>query len=199
MKKSIFILTLLFALISSTQAQSIKDLLNKETITSVVSAVTGTSTSKELDMEGTWTYTGAAVELKSDNILKKTGGKLATSSVESKLDSQLSKIGIKEGVTTFSFLSDGTFDVVLSNKTQQGTYDLDTSANKVNLVFAGAVTIAANVSQSNNEMTLTFDADKFMTAVSTISNVTGNTSLNTLNSLLQGYDGILVGLTLKKQ
>ncbi|MDH6307265.1 hypothetical protein M2451_000414 [Dysgonomonas sp. PFB1-18] len=200
MKKNIFILTLfLFALVSNGHAQSLKDLLNKETISSVVSAVTGSSSSTDTDISGTWSYTGSAVELKSDNILKKAGGKLATSSIESKLNSQLSKVGIKEGATTFTFNSDSTFTVALSSKTQSGTYSIDKSTEKINLVFSESATIAANYSQSDSEMTLTFDADKFMSVISYVSSSTGNSTLGTLNSLLQGYDGIQIGLTLKKQ
>ncbi|MDR2956402.1 MAG: DUF4923 family protein [Prevotella sp.] len=199
MKKNISILTLfLFALVSNGHAQSLKDLLNKETISSVVSSVTGSSSSST-DISGTWSYTGSAVELQSDNILKKAGGKLATSSIESKLNTQLGKVGIKEGATTFTFNSDSTFSVTLSSKTQNGTYSIDKSTEKINLVFSESATIAANYSQSGSEMTLTFDADKFMTVISYVSNATGNSTLSTLNSLLQGYDGIKAGLTLKKQ
>ncbi len=199
MKKNILILTLLslFALVNKGYAQSLKDLFNKETISDVVSTVTGTVDSS--DITGTWSYTGSAVELRSNNILKKAGGKLATSNIESKLNSQLGKLGIKEGATTFTFDPDDTFSVALSSKSQQGTYNIDTSTQKINLIFAEAATITANVSQSGNKMTLTFDADKFMTIISYVSSTTGNSTLNTLNSLLQGYDGIQIGLTLKKQ
>lgn len=199
MKRSVFVFSLLLlAIVNSSHAQSLKDLLNKETIEGVISTVTGSS--GDLEVAGTWTYTGSAVVLESDNVLKKAGGSIATSTIESKLNTQLEKLGIKEGSTTFTFQSDDTFTVTMKNKTQEGTYTIDESASKINLTFTtGSVAIAANVSQSSNEMTLTFDADKFMTAISYISNITNNSTLSALNTVLQSYDGVQVGLTLKKQ
>ena len=53
----IFVAALLMA--SNSQAQSLKDLFNKENIEKVVNSVTGKSTAS---MEGTWVYTGSAIE-----------------------------------------------------------------------------------------------------------------------------------------
>ena len=65
----IFVAALLMA--SNSQAQSLKDLFNKENIEKVVNSVTGKSTAS---MEGTWVYTGSAIEFESDNLLQKAGG-----------------------------------------------------------------------------------------------------------------------------
>ena len=199
MKKNIFILAFLsfFAFSINSNAQSLSGLLNKNNISKVVSEVTGTS--DKIDVVGKWSYSGSAVELKSSNILKNAGGKVATSTIENNLDSQLSKIGIQEGITSFDFKSDSTFTVTAKNKTQNGTYSLNTSTKKMNLTFAGKATLAADVSVSGNEMTLTFDADKLVTAVSYISKVTKNSSLNTISSLLGSYDDVRSGFTLTKQ
>ena len=70
----IFVAALLMA--SNSRAQSLKDLLNKENIEKVVNAVTGKSTAS---MEGTWIYTGSAIEFESDNLLQKAGGSVAAS------------------------------------------------------------------------------------------------------------------------
>lgn len=62
MKKSVFSLAFIATLLlvsANSQAQSLKDLFNKENVEKVVSAVTGKNT---VDMTGTWSYTGAAIE-----------------------------------------------------------------------------------------------------------------------------------------
>ena len=48
----------------SAQAQSLKDLLNRDNVEKLVGAVTGVNLA---EMTGTWVYTGAAVEFESDN------------------------------------------------------------------------------------------------------------------------------------
>ena len=63
MKKNILFIAwvALFSLFASnSQAQSLKDLLNKDNISKVVNAITGTP--ETIDMTGTWTYSGLAVE-----------------------------------------------------------------------------------------------------------------------------------------
>ena len=97
MKKNILFIAwvALFSLFASnSQAQSLKDLLNKDNISKVVNAITGTP--ETIDMTGTWTYSGSAVEFESDNLLMKAGGAAAATMAENKLNEQLSKVGIKE-------------------------------------------------------------------------------------------------------
>ena len=89
------------------QAQSLKDLFNKENIEKVVNAVTNNT---NINMEGTWTLTGSAIEFETDDLLKKAGGALATQALEEKLDEQLSKIGITAGKLSFTFNADSTFN-----------------------------------------------------------------------------------------
>ena len=49
----------------SAQAQSLKDLLNRDNVEKLVGAVTGVNLA---EMTGTWVYTGAAVEFESDKL-----------------------------------------------------------------------------------------------------------------------------------
>ena len=91
MKKSVFSVAFIVTLLlvsANSQAQSLKDLFNKENVEKVVSAVTGKNT---VDMTGTWSYTGSAIEFESDNLLMKAGGAVAATTAEAKLNEQLSK------------------------------------------------------------------------------------------------------------
>jgi len=97
MKKYVLSLAVVSALLlvtTNVQAQSWKDLFNKDNIEKVVNAVTGNQT---IDMTGTWTYSGSAIEFESDNLLQKAGGAAAAAVAEKKLDEQLAKVGIKDG------------------------------------------------------------------------------------------------------
>ena len=71
MKKYVLSLAIVSALLFVTtniQAQSWADLFKKENIEKVVNAVTGNNA---IDMTGTWTYSGSAIEFESDNLLQK--------------------------------------------------------------------------------------------------------------------------------
>ena len=117
MKKNILFIAwvALFSLFASnSQAQSLKDLLNKDNISKVVNAITGTP--ETIDMTGTWTYSGSAVEFESDNLLMKAGGAAAATMAENKLNEQLSKVGIKEGQMSFTFNDESTFTSTVGKK-----------------------------------------------------------------------------------
>lgn len=198
MRRNIFICTILLLFITiNSQAQSLSDLFSKENINKVASAVTDKT--NEASIIGNWVYDGSAVELKSNNVIKNAGGKLATSTIEDNLDKQFSKVGIEKGTAVFNFQADSTFIVILKNKTQKGKYSIDKSNSKMDLTFAGKATLSGEYTISNDQMTLTFDADKLVTVVSYISKMANNSSLNTLNSLLSSFDDVRTGFTLTKQ
>ncbi len=86
MKKSflsIAFLAVFMLTATNSQAQSWSDLLNKDNISKVVNAITGTTES--IDMTGTWSYKGSAVEFESDNLLMKAGGAAAATMAETHL------------------------------------------------------------------------------------------------------------------
>lgn len=69
MKKNIVSLAFMAVFLlmgTNSQAQSWKDLLNKDNISKVVNAITGTP--ETIDMTGTWNYKGSAVEFESENL-----------------------------------------------------------------------------------------------------------------------------------
>ena len=51
---------------------------------------------------------------------------------------------------------------------------------------------------SDGSISILYDADKLLDVVNMISSKTSNTSLKTISSLLGSYDGIKVGMNLKK-
>ena len=190
--KCTFIVVLLLP--SGIHAQSLKELLNKENIEKVVNAVTNNS---NIDMTGTWNFTGSALELETDNLLQQVGGTLTSSALKKKLDEQLNKIGIKPGQLSFTFNADSTFTVNAGNKPMNGTYSYDSSTQKVNLKIVKTVGLNAKVNCTSDNMDLLFDADKLLQLLTYLSSKSGNSTLQTLSNLAGSYDGMLLGLGLQ--
>lgn len=194
---STWVVLLSLSMSQTTQAQSLKDLLNKGNIEKAVNALTGNSTT--IDMTGNWKYTGSAIELQSDNILSNLGGTAASSIAENKLNEQLSKIGITEGKLSFTFNADSTFVAQVSKKKLQGSYSYDATTNKVNLKFAKVVGMNAKLNCTSSNMDLLFNADKLLKLLTYLSNKSSNSTLKTLGSLSENYNGMLIGFALKKE
>ena len=71
------------------------------TLTSVLTSLLGGSSQVTAsNLQGTWTYRKADCVFETQNLLLKAGGEVAATKIESQLESQLSKFGIKPGVCT---------------------------------------------------------------------------------------------------
>ena len=197
MKKSLTLSLTVAALFvcSSVSAQSLNSILSK--VESVVNSVTGSSTATSV--EGTWSYTGPAVDLESDNVLTNVAGTAASSTLESQLSEQLEKVGITEGKMTFTFNADSTFTATVSSKNVSGTYTYDSSAEEMKLKFSKVVNITAQVNLTSTQLDLLFSADKLLTVISAISSKTSSSTLSTISSLASNYDGVNLGFELTKQ
>lgn len=199
MKKSILSLAFLAAfLLTATngRAQSWKDLFNKDNISKVVNAISGTP--ETIDMSGTWNYKGSAVEFESENLLMQAGGAAAATMAENKLNEQLSKVGIRDGKMNFTFNADSTFTSTVGRKTLRGTYSYDASTKQVDLKFLKLLNLHAKVNCSTNSMELLFNSDKLLKLLAFIGSKSNSTALKTVSSLADNYDGMMLGFELSK-
>ncbi|MBO4598349.1 MAG: DUF4923 family protein [Bacteroidaceae bacterium] len=189
--KSTLLAMALFCVPSLSHAQ-LGDILNK-----VVSAVTTPSVSAN-QLEGTWIFTGSAVQLESDNILKKAAGSAISSQAQKKFDNYLTQAGIKEGNLTFTFKSDGTFDKTIGEKNKaSGKYTV--SGDKLTLTYdMTGISSTTTVSVSGNEFSMLYDADKVLTGIEFIGSKVNNSTVQTITSLLKEYDGMNLGMKFKK-
>lgn len=201
MKKNVILPAVLIVCLCTpvqSYAQSFKDLFNKENISKVVNAVTGHTTA--IDMTGTWSYTGPAIEFESDNLLKKAGGAVAATAAEKKLKEQLAKIGIKEGQMDFTFNADSTFTNTMGKRTLKGTYSYNASEGKVQLKYMKLLPLNAKVNCTPEKMELLFNSDKLLKLITFLSSKSNNASLKAISSLADSYEGMLLGFeTFKKQ
>ena len=72
----------------------------------LLSGVLGGSTLSANSIVGTWNYTGADCVFETENLLAKAGGAVAANKVESEINDNLAKVGIKKGSCAFTFNSD---------------------------------------------------------------------------------------------
>ena len=184
-------------------AQSLGDILKKvtgnETVKNVVETVTGTTL--PVDVKGTWTYSGTAVKFESDDLLKSTAASLAASQVEDKLDSYAANIGIKAGTFSFTFNEDKTFSATVKGKSFNGTYTVSEDYKTISLQFGKAIGLkpfTATISATSGQLDLLFQADKLLELLGKLTSTSGNSTLKTIGSLVNQYDGMMLGLELKK-
>ena len=184
-------------------AQSLTDLLKKVTdndvVKNVVENVTGTSL--PVDVKGTWTYSGTAVKLESDDILKSTAASLAASQIEDKLDQYVAKVGIKAGTFSFTFKEDNSFTAAVLGKSFNGTYTLSEDYKTISLQFGktiGLKPFTAAVSATSSQLDLLFQADKLLELLGKLTSSSSNSTLKTVGTLVNQYDGMKLGLELKK-
>ena len=184
-------------------AQTLKDLLkkatNNETVKNVVESVTGTTL--PVDVKGTWTYSGTAVKFESEDLLKSTAASLAAGQVEDKLDEYVQKVGIKAGTFSFTFNEDKTFSANVKGKSFNGTYSVSEDYKTMTLQFGKTFAtkpFTAAISATSAQLDLLFQADKLLELLEKLTASSNNATLKTVSTIAGQYDGMQLGLELKK-
>ncbi len=202
--KSIIIASVLCLAGNTVSAQTLKDILgkvaNNSTVTDIVEQVTGVNLSKG-DIKGTWNYTGSAVKLESEDLVKSAAAGVAATQVEKKLDEYLAKAGLKSGTFSFTFNEDNTFYTTVKGKNFNGTYTLAEDGKTLNLKYGktlGSTGITATAQINASTFELLFKADKLLDLIGKLTSATSNSTLKTIGSLAGQYDGMKIGLELQK-
>lgn len=195
MTKVRVLLTAAFFCMSATsiQAQSIKDILS-----GVISNVVGDKATTESSFKGTWKYNAPACEFESDNLLAKAGGTAAADKIEKRVAPLLKSVGVNGIVYTFD--GKGKYTSKIKKRVTEGTYKFDSKAKTITFTPTIGMAYTAHVAVQGSTMTLTFEADKLMTTLKTISNATSklSTTAALINTLMNSYSGMRVGFELKK-
>ena len=174
---------------------------NTDVLGNLLSSLLGSSTTvSKSDLWGTWNYTGTDCVFESENLLAKAGGAVAASKIEEQLNTHLAKVGISKGACSYTFNKDNTYTATIGKRTISGTYTLDSSKKTVKLTYlAGLGSMTAHVAKTGNTLSLLVDSDKLLTLVKGASVLSkGSSTLTTISQLLNNYDGMLVGIQLKK-
>ena len=176
-------------------------LSNGGTTDDLLSGITSIFSDKKVatidDLVGEWTYTEPAVVFMSENLLKKAGGKLASSAIEKTIETQLSKVGITKGAMKMTFARNGRFTQTIAGRRLGGTFTI--KGKEVVLKYAGEIKQLVGTTQvDGNDLLIVMDASKMLTYLKAIGSISGNASLKTATSLLGSMDGMLCGLRLNR-
>ena len=159
----------------------------------------GSSAVTASDLQGTWIYRKADCVFETQNLLLKAGGEMAATKIESQLESQLGKVGITPGACSFTFNSDGTYVATIGQYNLTGNYTLNTKSNTLTMTYlAGIGRISPKVVKTGASISLLFEGDKLLSMVQKVGKLTSNSTVSSLSSLINSYDGMLVGMQLSK-
>ena len=176
-------------------------LSNGGTTDDLLSGITSIFSDKKVatidNLVGEWTYTEPAVVFMSENLLKKAGGKLASSAIEKAIETQLNKVGITKGAMKMTFTRNGRFTQTIGGRRLRGTFTI--KGKEVVLKYAGEIKQLVGTTQvDGNDLLIVMDASKMLTYLKAIGSISGNASLKTATSLLGSMDGMLCGLRLNR-
>ena len=185
-------------------AQTLKDILgkvkNNSTVSDIVEKVTGIDISKG-DIKGTWNYTGSAVKLESEDLMKSAAAGVAATQIENKMDEYLAKAGLQRGAFSFTFNEDNTFTTTVKGKTFNGTYTFSEEDAVINLKYGKSLKstgVTATAQLNGTTLELLFKADKLLDLIGKLTSATSNSTLKTIGTLAGQYDGMKIGLELQK-
>lgn len=195
MMKKLLLLACLFNLLEvSVFAQDWKSILS-----GVAKEVIGDKLTTAESVVGTWEFASPACKFESDNLLAKAGGEAVATQIEQKLEPLYNKIGLDSCVLTFK--GDSTYVLRLKNGvSSNGTYSFDAENKTLTLKTRLGVSVKAQAEVIGNTMNLQFNADKLMSALQALTNLVSkiNSNASTINSLITNYDGLMLGLELKR-
>lgn len=161
--------------------------------------LSSSSTLSQSDLVGTWSYSGSNCVFESENLLAKAGGAIAANKIESELNTQLAKVGIKEGACSFTFNKDNTYTATIGGRTLQGSYTLDTKNKKIKMTYlAGLASMTPRITKQGNKVNLLIESSKLLMLMKGASVLAKGTSLSGISSILNNYEGMYIGLQLKK-
>ena len=159
----------------------------------------GSSAVTASDLQGTWTYRKADCVFETQNLLLKAGGEMAATKIESQLESQLGRVGITPGACSFTFNSDGTYVATIGQYNLTGNYTLNTKSNTLTMTYlAGIGRISPKVVKTGASISLLFEGDKLLSMVQKVGKLSSNSTVSSLSTLINSYDGMLVGMQLSK-
>lgn len=165
----------------------------------ILASVTGSITTTQANLIGTWTYTEPCVQFESDNLLTQAGGAAAAAKVENQLVSIYKMAGITPGKLTFNFAKDGTVTYTIGSRTNTGKYVFDAKNKIVGITTASGMNINAYVTISGQLMSLCFDSSKVLSLFSAAGSLSnGQSTLGNIGAIAQNFKGMKTGFKFKR-
>lgn len=159
---------------------------------SILTSLLGNGKITSAAIVGTWTYAQPQVSFESNNALGQIGGELMANSLEKQLSTQLEKIGLKAGISKFTFDNNGNVAMTIGGKTTNGTYQLN--GNQLTMTGAlGVAKLTSTVTINANQLYMLFDASTLFTSLTKL-----GSNISTLSSLLKNFNGMKLGWSMTK-
>ncbi len=204
MKKLVSLILVAAAFSLSANAQSILDKLGS--LGNVISNAAGVIYSAPVSLNGTYAYNGVAVSATSSEggLLTNLAGTAATSTIETKADDYLAKVGIKPGAMTFTFNPDEkTFTLNVGKLSIPGTFTVGDGEKTVSLVFGKKfqyLSMTGSLESSLGNVKMVFPVNKAMALIKKVASTLGQSSseLGSLVKLADGYDNFRLGFKMNK-
>lgn len=147
---------------------------------------------------GTWNFKGSAFVFESENALANLGSDAIASQVEAKVDQYLAKLKIEEGSCAITFNEDSTCVFTAGKKTLNGTYEFNAETKELKLTYAGLLSTTAYLVYDAGTINIVYQSDGLLRILKAIGSMSTNSTLSLLNTLLDQYDGLRIGMAFTK-
>ncbi len=155
------------------------------------------------DLQGTWQYAAPACKFQSENFLKSAGGAVVSSQIANKLAPYYEKLGFSASKYSYTFDTNGGFTMNFGKIPLKGSVSKAEKEDYFQMEFVklGSYALATTpvyIEVSGNKMLMLYEVDKFIDMFRSLVGQLGITTLDSIFSLLDGYDGVLIGFELTK-
>ena len=171
------------------------------TIGNVLGNIVATDKVELNQLFGTWNYSSPAVGFQSEDILKKVGGSAASAKLENDLKDYYAKVGFDN--VSLSVAEDASFAMKTKYATLKGELEKGEDGIFIfNFKAFGRIklgSLKAYTTLSGSTLSLTFDIKKLVELAKKVSKYTNVSTIESLITLVDSYEGITAGFKLKKQ
>lgn len=147
---------------------------------------------------GTWNFKGSAFVFESENALANLGSDAIASQVEAKVDQYLAKLNIKDGLCSITFNEDNTCIFAVGKKNLNGTYEFNAETKELKLSYAGLLSTTAFLVYDAGTINIVYQSDGLLRILKAIGSMSSNGTVALLNTLLEQYDGLRIGMAFSK-
>lgn len=147
---------------------------------------------------GTWDFKGSAFVFESENALATLGSDAIASQVEAKVDKHLAKLNIKEGTCTITFNEDNTCIFTAGKRSLNGTYEYNADTKELALNFGALIKTTAYLVYDAGTINIVYQSDGLLRILKAIGSMSSNSTLALLNTLLDQYNGLRIGMAFTK-
>lgn len=170
---------------------------NTNTIGNILYDVIGYNKLSQADLVGNWSYYQPGCAFTSENLLAKAGGHIAAQRAKEEMAPTYQKLGISANNTYFQFSEDGRFTGKVDGQTLSGTYTFNPNDQSIQMKTL-LLNLKGYVNRNPQGISLLFESKKLLSVLQTVAAISGNSTLNTVGELTKNYDGLRIGLDLKR-